>query len=223
MAEHSFNGFSEKTSEFMWGLALNNERSWFQAHRQDYEQHLLVPFKALAEDTAALMEERFPEKKFKLHIARIYRDARRLHGRGPYKDHLWFSLKSCDGLLEGPMFWFEIGANEYAYGMGFYSATPRQMELFRNSIDTSPARFRRLASAFEKQELFLLDSELYARPKGSLDPLLDPWYNSKRVGMSVQRDFGGDLFSPLLPEILADGYAFAMPYYDYLSLYCMED
>ena len=39
-----FEGFSEKTSEFLWGLALNNEKSWFEAHRAEYEKYLRAPF-----------------------------------------------------------------------------------------------------------------------------------------------------------------------------------
>ena len=105
-----FEGFTTQTSDFLWELAFHNERPWFLAHKEQFEQLLNRPLKALAADTAALMEQRFPSRGFKLHVSRIYRDARRLFGRGPYKDHLWFSLKSNEILLEGPMFWFENGA-----------------------------------------------------------------------------------------------------------------
>ena len=46
-------------------------------------------FKALAAQTHELMQQRFPDMDCRLHVSRIYRDARRLFGRGPYKDHLW--------------------------------------------------------------------------------------------------------------------------------------
>ena len=116
-----FEGFTHQTSDFMWELAFHNERPWFLEHKEQFEQLVNRPFKALAEDTAAQMALRFPRRSFKLHVSRIYRDARRLFGRGPYKDHLWFSLKSDEILLEGPMFWFEIGAADFSYGMGLRS------------------------------------------------------------------------------------------------------
>ena len=208
--------FSEKTGEFLTGLMFNNERGWFEAHREEYEKYLRQPFAECARRTAELMQDRFPEKQLDLHIARIYRDARRLHGRGPYKDHLWFSLKSWDGLLQGPMFWFEIGAVEYSYGMGFYSASAEQMEAYRRAIDADIPAAERMARRLLRQDTFRFDCEPYKRPKGEKGKLLDPWYNTKRPGFICTRDFGGELFRDSLPRTLADGYEFLMPYYDFL-------
>ena len=112
-----FQGFSKKTGEFLWELAFNNERPWFLAHKDEFEEYVNAPFKALAEECFALMEQRYPALDCRVHVSRIYRDARRLFGRGPYKDHLWFSIKASQVLLEGPMFWFEVGAADYSYGM----------------------------------------------------------------------------------------------------------
>ena len=113
-----FNGFTKQTSDFLWELSFNNERPWFLAHKDEFEKVLNQPFKALAADTYEIMKENYPDMGLKLHVARIYRDARRLFGRGPYKDHLWFSLKSGEIQGEGPMFWFEIGAADDSNGMG---------------------------------------------------------------------------------------------------------
>lgn len=38
-----FPGFSEKTQDFLWGVRLNNERPWFEAHKQDYLDHVQTP------------------------------------------------------------------------------------------------------------------------------------------------------------------------------------
>lgn len=211
-----FEGFTPKTGEFLWELSFNNERSWFMAHKDEFEDVLNRPFKALAADTFALTEKQFPQLGCKLHVARIYRDARRLHGRGPYKDHLWFSIKRGDILLEGPMFWFEIGAADYSYGMGFYSATPAQMAAFRSSIDANPSRFERLAAKADTLG-FEVTGEEYKRPKGDLGELINKWYNRKRMGLERSMDFGGELYSPALPETLAAAYARLMPMYEYFA------
>ena len=97
-----FQGFSQATGEFLWGLAMNNDRAWFLAHKQEYEDALNGPFRALAFETLEKMQAAFPDQEFQTHIARIYRDARRLFGRGPYKDHLWFSLQSGERRAYGP-------------------------------------------------------------------------------------------------------------------------
>lgn len=209
-----FNGFSPQTSNFLWELAFNNERPWFLEHREEFEQVLNTPFKALAADTAELMARRFPQRSFRLHISRIYRDARRLFGRGPYKDHMWFSLKDNDILLDGPCFWFEVGAADYSYGLGFYSATAAQMAAFRRKVDANPARFERLAKSVAKSG-FSVTGEEYARSKGSRSEIIDRWYNRKRLGMELSRDFGGDILSPNLPELLADNFGKLLPMYDF--------
>ena len=130
-----FNGFSSAASDFLWGVRFNNYRSWFMEHKQEYLTLVQQPLKELAGEVFETFTEKYPDLDVELHVSRIYRDARRLHGKGPYKDHLWFSLKTWDGLLRGPMFWFEIGAAEYSYGMGFYSASPAQMEAYRAAME----------------------------------------------------------------------------------------
>ena len=221
-----FTGFSEKTGAFLWDLAFNNERPWFLAHRQEFEDFVNTPFKALAADSFEALQARFPDFEGSVHVSRIYRDARRLFGRGPYKDHLWFSVKESKVLLEGPMLWFEIGPAEYSYGMGFYSATPVQMEAFRRSIDANPARFRRLAKALEHGG-WKVDGEPYKRPKALHDDaLIDNWYNRKRVGVDKSFDLGGAAFTGALPGVLADAFAELMPMYRYLMdvyLSCPEE
>ena len=104
---HMFSGFSEKTGAFLWDLAFNNERPWFLAHKQEFEDYVNTPFKAMAADTFAEVKKRLPDFEGFVHISRIYRDARRLFGRGPYKDHLWFTLWTSDVSKHGPAFWFE--------------------------------------------------------------------------------------------------------------------
>lgn len=211
-----FTGFTSDTSAFLWELTFNNERPWFLAHKAEFERVLNEPFKALAADTAALMDARFPEKDLRLHISRIYRDARRLFGRGPYKDHLWFSLKSSAALLEGPMFWFELGAADYSWGMGFYSATPAQMAAFRKIVDANPARFERLVRPIMEDKNFRVTGETYSRAKGThAGEIIDFWYNRKRLGIEISRDFGGDALSASLPGVLVSSFEALMPLYEF--------
>ena len=35
-----FQGFSQQTGDFLWSLAMNNDRTWFQAHKQEFETYL---------------------------------------------------------------------------------------------------------------------------------------------------------------------------------------
>ncbi len=212
-----FKGFTRETSDFLWDLTFNNERSWFQEHREQYLQVLHEPFHALAEDTLTEMQRMFPLANFTLHVSRIYRDARRLFGRGPYKDHLWFTVYNGDNRhTEGPMFWFELSASTFSYGLGFFDITAAQMEAFRSSIDANPARFERLAADVGKMLGFHLTGPEYKRPKKDLGPLINPWYNRKRVGLERERDFDPMLLGPDLTTTITHAFQRLMPMYDYL-------
>ena len=41
-----FTGFSPETIDFLWGIRLNNNREWFEAHKKQYQTTLYEPMKA---------------------------------------------------------------------------------------------------------------------------------------------------------------------------------
>ena len=220
-----FQGYSQETVDFMWGIRFNNEKPWFEAHKQTYLTHFYQPMRELEEELYGWFAEQRPKLPLRGRVSRIYRDARRLHGQGPYKDHLWFCVRTGDQDWTGrPTFYFEIAPDYYSYGMGFYSATPSQMEAFRRSLDANPARFERIVRKIERGGGFRLTGEEYKRPKGHADDPLGRWYNRKRIGLECSRDHDAALYSPELPEILADAYAKLMPMYEYfLEFYHSAD
>ena len=210
-----FEGFTKETSEFLWELGFHNERPWFEAHREMYERSLNRPFRALAQETWRLLSALDGAHTWGVHISRIYRDARRLFGRGPYKDHLWFSLY-CADKDEGPSFWFEVSAARYSYGLGFWSMRPGLMAALRRAIDANPARFERLAAEVEAIPGIQLQGEFYKRPKADRGDLINGWYNRKYVMLEHAGDFGEELFSPELPQTLVESYEKLLPMYSYL-------
>ena len=215
-----FQGFSPESIEFLWGIRFNNERSWFEQHKQQYIELIQQPLRELGIELQQEVARRHPKRQFNLHISRIYRDARRLHGRGPYKEHMWIVLHSPAQGTDGsaaPAFYFEIAPEYYSIGMGYYSATPLTMAKFRARIDADPKPVEKLARRLSKQSEYVLEGEQYRRPKGEKGPLLDPWYNRKNVAIAWDRACEGSLFQRSLLEEIADGIDFLMPFYDYFS------
>lgn len=206
-----FSGFTKETGEFLWELAFNNERPWFQAHKEQFERVLNEPFKALAHDVYEELSRLVPGEEFSVHISRIYRDARRLFGRGPYKDHLWFTLTPSGAGDYGPSFWFEIGASDYSYGLGLWAPTAGTMEAFRRAIDANPAGFERLVSAAGSMRGFALRGEEFRRPKGERGELINPWYNRKYLDFGTRRDHDALLFSDELPGRMAKDFVRLLP------------
>ena len=212
-----FEGFSQETGDFYWELCFHNERSWFQAHKEQFERCLNTPFRELANETFAIIEkEADPLQELELHVARIYRDARRLFGRGPYKENLWWSIHE-KGRDERASFYFELSPRAWGYGLGYWCPKSEQMEEYRRRIAANPAAFERLAKDAAASGEFVLSGEEYKRQKGSFSPVIDPWYNRKWVSLSHEEDFGAGLFDARLPERLADAFLRLMPLYEFLN------
>lgn len=80
-----FQGFSDKTIDFMWGIRFNNEKTWFEAHKEEYLTHFYNPMRELGRQVFDEMTQRHGDLGLVLKVSRIYRDARRLHGRDPIR------------------------------------------------------------------------------------------------------------------------------------------
>lgn len=170
-----FQGYSQETVDFMWGIRFNNERGWFLVHKDDYQQHLLTPTRELGQAVYEGLSAALPREPLILKVSRIYRDARRLHGQGPYKDHLWFCVRTGDQDWTGrPTFYFEIAPDYYSYGMGFWAASAALITRYRQQIDRDPRPLEKLVRAFNRQEVFQLNGPDYVRSKGQVSDLLRP-------------------------------------------------
>ena len=211
---YMFTGFSQETSEFMMNLALNNDRPWFERHREIYERSLKRPMDELAREVMAEMVRRFPDDPFELHISRIYRDARRLFGRGPYKEELWFSIKPSRNMEGGGNLFFGIDALSWQVGCDFWR-DPKGMAGFRKSMDDDPEPFLKLVRWFNGQDYFTLHGYDYSRKKGHADDELSPWYNKKNFWMMHREPFNEKLFSHDFVTLCADDLSALMPFYRY--------
>lgn len=212
-----FTGFTGETVDFMWGIRFNNEKSWFEAHKEDYLTHFQQPMKELAREVYDRFAAAHSDLALISRVSRIYRDARRLRGRGPYKDRLWLSIERPSEQWTGdPVFWFELEPEGFSYGMGYYAATPLTMAKFRARLDRDPKPFEKLVQAFNRQDIFTLEGTDYKRPKGESAPLLAPWYNKKNFSLVCEGPHGDLLFSRDLPDALVEGYELLLPIYRYL-------
>lgn len=212
-----FSGFTQGAIDFLWGISLNNERSWFLAHKEEYHTLVEAPLKELGAEVFDALHAAYPKQNMRLHVCRIYRDARRLHGRGPYKEHMWFVIERPHGPFEGvPALFFEIAPNAFSYGCGFWDAGSATMAKLRARIDRDPAPLERLSRRLARSR-FTLGGETFKRPKGSVSKLLDPWYNRKNIFISYEDDPDGVLFSPQLKDELVEAFRFLMPFYQYLD------
>ena len=212
-----FTGFTDETVDFMWGIRFNNERSWFEAHKEIYLEHFYRPMVELADEIYAFLREQRPDYGLVRKVTRIYRDARRLHGRGPYKDHLWFSVEQpSEQWTAHPVFWFELMPEGWTCGMGYYMPRPVTMAKLRARIDRDPGTMEKMMRALSRQETFVLETEDYRRPKSAApSPLLEPWYRAKSFSITHSDKLTDALFSREIVDWLKEQLPFLLPWYDY--------
>lgn len=217
----AFEGYTQETLDFLWGIRFNNERGWFMAHKEEYQAHLLRPTRELGEQVYEALHEKYPKEPFMLKMSRIYRDARRLHGQGPYKDHLWFCIRTGDEDWTGrPTFYFEIAPDYYSYGMGFWAPKASLMESYRKGIDENPEALAKLVRRFNRQTHFVLAGPEYARSRGEVSELLRPWYQKKSVNLQHELPPDERIFSPELAQDMIEGFEELMPFYKYFDRLC---
>ena len=219
-----FTGFSDATIDFLWELRFHNERPWFLEHKQVFLDTLDRPMKALAADVTAALEQAHPDRKWYLHVARIYRDARRLFGRGPLNDHIWFSFQNAiENRGEAPCFWFQVGADGYGCGAGWWMPAASGVQL-RRILDNDPKRAEKLLRQLDAQQEYTLSGPAYARPKGHAGEPVGRLYNMRSFSIESMHPFDERSSGPELTEWVKAGFQFLLPFYQlFEQAYGMAD
>jgi uncharacterized protein (TIGR02453 family) len=140
--------------EFLRELEENNEREWFKANRERYDNHLREPARALAEQLTHLGEP---------HYFRPYNDTR-FHMRPPIKEQLGVAI----GYGAAGGFYFELSLDGLFVAAGLHAPASDQLERFRALIDDARrARgFERAVAAAQATGLALAEPELKRAPRG---------------------------------------------------------
>lgn len=212
-----FTGYSDKTVDFFWELRFNNSREWFHPRKAQFQEYIMQPTKELSGALYDWLAEEYPQLHLNLHISKIYRDARRLFGRGPLKDHIWFSFQNeLEGRQNAPCLWFELGCEGYSYGFGYW-CEPAAAARFRKLADQKPQELAALVKRFDGQDTFILRGPEYARPKGHTDDALAGWYNRRAISLAFESAYDELSYSPALLDAVKEGYRFLIPYYEYFD------
>jgi len=209
-----FAGFSRAGIQFLADLAQNNDRSWFQPRKAEYERLLKEPLASLC----AALGERFEAGHLPLRADpahspfRIYRDVRFSADKSPYKTTASASFPWIgEGGGVGAYFHFEPGG--MMAGGGMWHPEPARLAAWRREVVENFAgvrvvvedpgfvamfgtvegdRLKRVPPGFPPDhpgaELLKLKDVIYGRP------LADE-----------------EVLSAALPDLLADIYAASVP------------
>lgn len=135
----AFPGFPAETAKFLTGLTNNNSKTWFDAHRADYDAYYVEPAKSFVAAIGPRLQRISPsiafEPKVNGSLFRINRDVRFSKDKTPYKNHidLWFWHGDRRG-WGAPGFFFRMYADRLILGSGMHKFEKPQLEAYRNAV-----------------------------------------------------------------------------------------
>ena len=162
--------FSTKTFTFLRGLARNNNRDWFLAHKADYEAHVRGPFQKLLldlqPDLAAISTQfRADPRPVGGSLFRIHRDTRFANDKTPYKTHAGARLyHQRYRETDSPSFYIHIQPGHCFVGAGLWHPEPPTRTRIRQFLVENPEAWRKAVHSPAFRRRFELGGEMLTRP-----------------------------------------------------------
>ena len=140
-----FAGFPIAGLNFLKKLKRNNNRPWFQKHKQEYEELVRFPMECLIASLGPRMADVAADFDFhpKKSIFRIYRDVRFSNNKAPYKTNIAasFEPRGVRNPTGAPGLYVGIEPGEIFAGGGLYMPSGEQLKSIRGSIADHPDEY----------------------------------------------------------------------------------
>ncbi len=153
MGRSGFAGFPEGLIGFLEDLAANNDKTWFDAHRADYESLYLEPGREFADVMAQKLDKGLRPSTFDApmtaSVFRIFRDTRFSKDKTPYKTHLavsWGEEGRAKG--EGLGYYFHLQPGSVMVGGGMHAFSKDTLAAYRDAV-VDPVRGPLLREALD--------------------------------------------------------------------------
>jgi uncharacterized protein (TIGR02453 family) len=222
--------FTPASLTFLRGLARNNARPWFEAHRREYEAFVLGPLRDFVDEMDVRFARIAPEivGDRKRSIFRIYRDVRFSEDKSPYKTNAgcWFYHRDGSHKVGqeshggGAGFYFQLQPGNCFSGGGIWMPPKDGLARIRDAIAERPAAFAKTVAARAVARRFGgLDSDamLKKTPRGyAPDHPAAEWlrYKSFTLGRAYT---DAQVVGPRLPQLLEDDFARMLPLVRWLN------
>jgi len=214
--------FTPAALTFFRGLAKNNKKEWFEAHRVEYESEVREPMRELIGEMDARFAKFAPEigGDPKRSMFRINRDIRFSKDKSPYKTNAgcWFNHRSATRKVgseanEGSAgYYFHLQPGKSFIGAGVWMPPRPQLNKIRDAINEKPKPFLEMVRAIPKRFDGLTDEgSLKRMPRG--DDEHHPAANYLRFqSFTTGRELkDSDITSAKLPALLAKEYEALLP------------
>lgn len=143
------NGISKATMSFLKDLKKNNDRAWFEKHRDRFEaahEEFSQTAQGLIEQIARL-DPGIRPVSLKDSIFRIYRDVRFSRDKSPYKPHFSFFAARGGRKSKYAGYYVHLEPGSCFIGGGIYHPEPENLMKIRTAIATRGEELRRIVQA----------------------------------------------------------------------------
>lgn len=167
-----FTGFSQQALDFLNELANNNNKAWFDEHKQIYEQEILAPAPAFVAALGERLKAISPDIEYDTRsngsgsMMRIYRDTRFSDDKTPYKTNVAFAFwQGPRKKMENPSFGFQFGT----WGAGLYAgqwAFPKDLlPRYQEAVDheTTGQALAAVIQQVRNAGAYTIEGEQYAK------------------------------------------------------------
>ncbi len=172
MAALTFEGFPPRSLTLLAELAVNNNKTWFDAHKGEYESSLKEPALAFGEEMAERLSGIAPGPPLRASLFRIYRDLRFSKDKTPYKTHAGIPFTAGERSKgESPGFYFHLEAHQLMLGGGLHAFPKRVLEAYRKAVagEELGPRLAQIMEALRKDG-YDVWGETYKRVPRGYDP-----------------------------------------------------
>ncbi len=158
--------FSQTSLDFLATLAAHNDRDWFQAHKQEYQQQVKAPALAFIEAMATPMAKLAPRfSAGPRSLMRVYRDTRFAKDKRPYKTNIGIQFRHDLGKdVHAPGYYLHIEPGQCFLGVGSWHPDSKALGQIRDCIDDSPKSWQKARDHQAFRRYFQLRGESLVRP-----------------------------------------------------------
>lgn len=164
--------FSPALFTFLKELKVNNDKAWFEANRDRYEDHVKQPAMEFIRDMAPILSKISPHfvADPKRSLFRIHRDTRFAKDKSPYKTHVGIHFRHATAKdAHAPGFYVHLEPGEVFVGLGLWHPDPQTAGRIRDAIVEDPTGWKRSSMARRFREVFTPGGESLKRPPRGYD------------------------------------------------------
>lgn len=203
-----FDRFPAEGIRFLRQLKRNNNREWFNAHKQEYVEFVKLPMESLIASLVDPLGKIAPEilAHPKKSMFRIYRDTRFSRNKAPYKTHVAAIFHPKGHWEQSAGLYLHIEPGEVFLGGGIYMPDGAQLKNIRGAIARHPKEFLRILAkpSFRKTCGDLQGDTLSRSPLGFRPdhPMIE-WLKFKQYFVSAVMPERAALRSGFIPRVLS--------------------